>query len=269
MIRPATAEDRQLVRELRSEFEREVPDELWDDDDADYEWDYVLLADDVGVAALDRKGDRTWLLDLLYVRPAARSRGLGTELVRAAAEYVHQQGAEMLALEVLESNADAKRMYDRLGFRTVERTLAAPAASLAGANSEGPTFGFVHVQTDDIEKVKRDAAKMLRLEPEVEIGTGWVRVRSDVTDAEPEKLKALAKELSYTSARRPARCRRPLRPLRPRLRHRRVPVGSGILRAAGSRRCVCAGSERNGGRAPHGRRSETRAGGGADSGLPE
>ena len=74
MIRPATAEDRQLVRELRSEFEREVPDELWDDDDADYEWDYVLLADDVGVAALDRKGDRTWLLDLLYVRPAARSR---------------------------------------------------------------------------------------------------------------------------------------------------------------------------------------------------
>jgi len=199
VIRPATAEDKQLVRELRSEFEREVPDELWDDNDQDYEWDYVLLADDVGVAALDRKGDRTWLLDILYVRPAARSRGLGTELVRAAAEYVRQQGAEMLALEVLESNADAKRMYDRLGFRTVERTLAAPAASLAGANSEGPTFGFVHVQTDDIEKVKRDAAKMLRLEPEVEIGTGWVRVRSDVTDAEPEKLKALAKELSYTS----------------------------------------------------------------------
>jgi GNAT superfamily N-acetyltransferase len=199
VIRPATAEDRQLVRELRSEFEREVPDELWDDDDQDYEWDYVLLADDVGVAALDRKGDRTWLLDLLYVRPSARSRGLGTELVRAAAEYVQQQGAEMLALEVLESNAVAKRMYDRLGFRTVERTLAAPAASLVGANSEGPTFGFVHVQTDDVEKVKRDAAKMLRLEPDVEIGTGWVRVRSDVTDAEPEKLKALAKELSYTS----------------------------------------------------------------------
>ena len=199
MIRPATAEDRQLVRELRSEFEREVPDELWDDDDQDYEWDYVFLADDVGVAALDRKGDRTWLLDLLYVRPAARSRGLGTELVRAAAEYVQQQGAEMLALEVLESNADAKRMYDRLGFTTVERTLAAPAASLAGGEPEGPTFGFVHVQTDDVEKVKRDAAKMLRLEPDVEIGTGWVRVRSDVTDAEPEKLKALAKELSYTS----------------------------------------------------------------------
>jgi GNAT superfamily N-acetyltransferase len=199
VIRPATADDRQLVRELRAEFEREVPDELWDDDDEDYEWDYVLLADDVGVAALDRKGDRTWLLDLLYVRPAARGRGLGTELVRAAAEYVQQQGAEMLALEVLESNAAAKRMYERLGFTTVERTLAAPAASLVGGEPEGPTFGFVHVQTDDVEKVKRDAAKFLRLEPDVEIGSGWVRVRSDATDADPEKLKALAKELSYTS----------------------------------------------------------------------
>src|SRR4029077_20775369 len=49
----------------------------------------------------------------------------------------------------------------------------------------------------------------------------------------------------------------------------RVPVRSGVLRAAASRRCVCVGSERHGGRAPHGRRSETRARGGADRGLPE
>ena len=40
---------------------------------------------------------------------------------------------------------------------------------------------------------------MLRLEPDVDVGSGWVRVRSDETDAEPERLKALAKELSYTS----------------------------------------------------------------------
>ena len=198
MIRPATPDDRKLVGELRAEFEREVPDELWDDDDEDYQWDYVLLADDVGVAALDRKGDRTWFLDLLYVRPAARGQGLGTELLRAAAAYVKEQGAEMLALEVLESNAAAKRLYDRLGFRTVQRMLAMPVAALV-VEETGPTFGSVHVQTDDVEKVLRDAVKVLRLEPEVNVGTGWVRVRSDATDADPEKLKALAKELSYTS----------------------------------------------------------------------
>src|SRR5205823_6037262 len=33
----------------------------------------------------------------------------------------------------------------------------------------------------------------------VEASDSWVRVRSDVTDREPEKLRALAKELSYAS----------------------------------------------------------------------
>jgi GNAT superfamily N-acetyltransferase len=199
VIRPATADDLPLVSALYAEFEREVPDELWGDDDSDTDHDLVLLADDVGIAALDRKSERTWLLDLLYVRPAARGRGLGTELLRAAAAHVQEQGAEMLALETLESNVGAKRLYDRLGFRTIERVLALPAAALAQAGSEGPSFGAVHVQTDDVEKVKRDATKFLRLEPEVEAASGWVRVRSDATDADPARLKALARELSYTS----------------------------------------------------------------------
>jgi GNAT superfamily N-acetyltransferase len=199
VIRPATADDLPLVSAMYAEFEREVPDELWGDDDSDTEHDLVLLADDVGIAALDRKSERTWLLDLLYVRPAARGRGVGTDLIRAAAQHVQEQGAEMLALETLESNASAKRLYDRLGFRTVERVLAAPAGSLVAAGSEGPTFGAVHVQTDDVEKVKRDAVKVLRTEPEVDAANGWVRVRSDATDADPASLKRLAKELSYTS----------------------------------------------------------------------
>ncbi len=194
MIRAATKDDRKLVKELRAEFEGEVPDELWHDDDEDYEWDYVLLADDVGVAALDRKGDRTWLLDLLYVRPAGRGKGLGTELVRAAAEYVQQQGAELLALEVLESNAAAKRLYDRLGFTTVERTLAAPVTALVSAGQEGATIGAVHVQNDDVEKVRRDATKVLRREPELAAGDGWTRV-----EAQPDELRNLARELSFTT----------------------------------------------------------------------
>ena len=185
MIRPATADDLPLVRELSAEFEREVPDELWGHDDSDTEHDVVLLADDVGIAALDRKSERAWLLDLLYVRPSARGRGLGRELLRAAAEHVQEQGAEMLALEVLESNKGARRLYDRLGFRTVERVLAAPVGGLVAAEQEGPTFGAVHVQTDDSEKVRRDAAKVLRLEPDIQVGSGWVRVSSEATDADP------------------------------------------------------------------------------------
>jgi hypothetical protein len=40
---------------------------------------------------------------------------------------------------------------------------------------------------------------VLRVETDVEIAGGWVRVRSDATDADPTKLKSLAKELSYTT----------------------------------------------------------------------
>ena len=196
MIRAATAKDKALIKQLRAEFEAEVPDELWDDDDEDYEWTHVLLADDVGFAALDRKGDRTWLLDVLYVRPAARDQGLGVELIRAAAEYVQSQGAEIFALEVLESNAGARRLYERLGFTTYERTLAMPVAGLVGgATADGETLGFVHVQNDDVEKVKRDATKALRREPELRPGdNGWTRVA-----AKPGELRNLARELSFTT----------------------------------------------------------------------
>ena len=183
------------MQALRAEFEAEVPDELWDDDDEDYEWTHVLLADDVGLAALDKKDERTWLLDILYVKPGARGKGLGVELVRAAAEYVQSQGAERLALDVLESNAGARRLYDRLGFATIERTLIAPVAGLLAGETGGETFGFVHVQNDDADKVTRDAAKVLRREPEVTTGdNGWSRVA-----ANPDELRNLARELSFTT----------------------------------------------------------------------
>ena len=200
MIRVATAEDRELVRSLYDEFNREVPDAAWREDDVDEDaWpDHVLLAGDVGIAALMRRGERMWFLDLLYVRPEARDSGVGAELLRAAAQHVHEQGAEMLELEVLESNVDARRLYERLGFATVERVLAAPVGKLAGVHGDGPTYGAVHVQSDDAEKVRRDAEKALHAGAEVVLGNGWVRV--EVADGDPARLKSLARELSYSSA---------------------------------------------------------------------
>ena len=195
MIRVATKDDRALILALRAEFEAEIPPELWVDDDANYEWTVVLLADDVAFAALDRKGDRTWLLDMLYVKPEARGKGLGTELIRAAADHAREQGAEMLALEVQERNAGARRLYDRLGFTTYDRLLATPITALLGAvAATAETIGAVHVQNDDSEKVQRDAAKALRREPEVTLGDGWTRV-----EAKPEELRNLARELSFTT----------------------------------------------------------------------
>jgi len=210
LIRPATADDLPLVRELWQAFNAEVPDEPWREDDLaeDLAWlehairdEIVLLAGEDGLAVAQRKGERLGFLDVVYVRPEARRSGLAAQLVREVAAQMREGGVEMLELEVLASNAEARAIYDRWGFKPVELTLGAPLAQVEQrlAPSEGPTFGFVHVQTDDLEKVKRDAAKVLRFEPDVEVEGNWIRVRSDATDAEPARLKALAKELSYTT----------------------------------------------------------------------
>ena len=212
MIRPATADDLPLVRELWQEFSAEIPDEPWREDDLAEDLagleeairdGIVLLADEDGLAVASRRGERLGFLDVVYVRPAARRSGLASELIREVAARLREAGAEMIELEVLASNTEARAIYERWGFRPVELTLGAPLAELEQrlAPAEGPTFGFVHVQTDDVEKVKRDAAKVLHLEAgvEVEVEGNWVRVRSDATDADPARLKSLARELSYTT----------------------------------------------------------------------
>jgi ribosomal protein S18 acetylase RimI-like enzyme len=210
VIRPATADDLPLVRELWQAFNEEIPDEPWREDDLaeDLDWleqavreEVVLLADDSGLAVARRRGPRLGFLEVVYIRPEARRQGLAAALVREAASRLREAGADMLELEVLASNSAARSIYERWGMRPVELILAAPLTELEQrlAPSEGPTFGAVHVQTDDVEKVRRDAVKVLRLEPDVQAGGGWVRLRSEATDADPAKLKALAKELSYTT----------------------------------------------------------------------
>ena len=210
MIRAATTDDLPLVRELWQAFNEEIPDEPWREDDLaeDLAWleqairdEIVLLSGDDGLAVARRKGEKLGFLEVVYVRPKARRSGAATELVREAAKRLGEAGAEMIELEVLASNEEARSIYDRWGFRPVELTLGASIADLERrlVPAAGPTFGFVHVQTDDVEKVKRDAAKVLRLEPDVEVEGNWIRVRSDPTDADPEQLKSLAKELSYTT----------------------------------------------------------------------
>jgi len=210
VIRPATADDLPLVRELWQAFNTEIPDEPWREDDLaeDLGWleeavkeEIVLLADDEGLAVARRRGDRLGFLEVVYVRPDARRKGLAAELVREVVGRLQDSGAEMLELEVLASNSEARAIYEHWGFKPVELTLGASLAQLGQrlAPADGPTFGFVHVQTDDVEKVMRDAVKVLRSEPDVEVEGNWVRVRSDATDADPARLKSLAKELSYTT----------------------------------------------------------------------
>jgi len=215
VIRPATSEDIPALQALWREFAVEIPDLPYRDADLDEELQeiadlvegdgIVLVADRDGTAVGLATGKRTGakvveLRDLFVQRPVRRS-GVAGELMREFVLRAGAVGAEQIELEVLASNTDARTIYERWGFKPIELMLGASVAQLEQrlAPADGPTFGFVHVQTDDAEKVRGDAVKVLRLDPDVETGSGWVRVRSNQTDEDPERLKALAKELSYTT----------------------------------------------------------------------
>jgi len=215
VIRQATTADRDALHQLLLEFGGEVKDAPWrDPDSAEERADLdeatkagtAWIAEDeqgepIGFAAGRMMGKRVAELQVLYVRPAGRRSGIAAELTRSFAGQMREAGAEVVELDVVSSNEGARATYNRWGFQELELRLAAHIDDLEQrlVPADGPTFGFVHVQTDDVEKVKRDAVKVLRLEPDVEVEGNWVRVRSDPTDADPEQLKALAKELSYTT----------------------------------------------------------------------
>jgi len=143
MIRDARGDDVVTVVELWCEFEAEVPEPAWRDDEAEFRQreleraigtDIVLLAEQdarpVGLAVADTKGERVGFLHILYVRPSARQLGVAAALVRATVDRLHAQGRDMLELEVLASNERARSVYERWGFAPAEITLAADIDTL-------------------------------------------------------------------------------------------------------------------------------------------
>jgi GNAT superfamily N-acetyltransferase len=204
VIRDATIYDVPLVRELFLEFQNELEDLPFRDDDTQEDFkkiekgigkNIVLIAErdgePVGLAVAEKAGKLVGYLGSLYVRPSARKSGVAAELVREVVARLAGQGVEMLELDVLAKNTDARAVYERWGFTPVQYDLAAP------------TFGSVHVQTDDVGVVERAVQKAL---PRMgrSAGTsvtgphnGWIAVHAELLDREPKLLPRLAKELSY------------------------------------------------------------------------
>jgi len=59
-------------------------------------------------------------IEALAVAAAERGRGAGTKLLEDAARWALEQGRTRLALHVLLSNTDARRLYERMGFRPLQ-----------------------------------------------------------------------------------------------------------------------------------------------------
>jgi aminoglycoside 6'-N-acetyltransferase I len=225
-IRRLTENEVPELRELWEEFEREVPEMphrgqlTWERDVADVRemarTGLVLLAEDdegqAGYALASIKdgaedGDRRLCdLDSLYVRPRVRRAGVAKLLMADVAAWGAEQGAVTMTLEVLTSNIDAQVVYDRLGFLEESRTLFMPLAELRprlAADEPDPSFGSIHVQTDDLDGVTRAVQQFVPRLPGGSRGSvvapprnGWTTIYDDVCDRDPAMLRRLALEIS-------------------------------------------------------------------------
>jgi len=132
-VRTAGAGDWELVRDVRLAALRDAPDAFASTyaREAAYteeQWrgwfsaqfalflaDLSDRAEPAGLAGVyDRDGEAGLLS--MWVRPAARGRGVGEALMSAAADWARDRGRDALYLWVAEANEPARRLYERYGF---------------------------------------------------------------------------------------------------------------------------------------------------------
>ncbi|MDB6452430.1 GNAT family N-acetyltransferase [Falsirhodobacter sp. 20TX0035] len=85
----------------------------------------------LGLLVQDTDNER-FLIDGLCVAEGARNRGVGTALIGAICTKARRQGYAAVRLDVVDTNLDARRLYERLGFRAVGMHRARAAATLFG-----------------------------------------------------------------------------------------------------------------------------------------
>jgi ribosomal protein S18 acetylase RimI-like enzyme len=137
MVREATPEDWQALRDARLTALREAPSAFAStaEREAAYgeqEWRawtrvsgrgvmYLAAAaglpEPAGIAGIVVADDEAHLI-ALWVRPAGRGRKVGEALIEATARWARSRGFDALYLWVTESNAPARRLYERCGFTT-------------------------------------------------------------------------------------------------------------------------------------------------------
>ncbi|MFN8187134.1 MAG: GNAT family N-acetyltransferase [Gaiellales bacterium] len=218
-VRRATGPDLAVLRELWEAFEAEVPEPPHRFEPLDEEWPEIvgyvsdhlaLLAEldgrPVGYALARLDGPGLCYLSDMYVRPETRRFGVAKALLAGVAGWGVENGASTMTLEVLSSNVDARLVYERLGFAEESRNLFAPLAALTervASDELAPSFGSIHVQTDDVDAVVRAVQQFVPRLPGNSRGSvvtrpqnGWTAVYDELCDREPEMLRRFGLELS-------------------------------------------------------------------------
>jgi [ribosomal protein S18]-alanine N-acetyltransferase len=146
-------------------------------------------------------------VSLVYLKPEARGRGGGNDLVRDLVAHFRDQGVEHVSLNVELPNDEALAYWRRLGFTDYRRSLMTDLESLERRLTGGgaPSTGSIHLQTDDVGAVEKAVARWVprvvrsRTSVVAPPRNGWIGVYDDAAAAQPEQLRRLASELSYVT----------------------------------------------------------------------
>ena len=124
------------------------------------------------------------------------------EAVRRLIEEARAAGADAIEIETTHEDGEA---WIRAGFTETARVLQAPVDALEehlGAR-EHPSYGSIHVQSDDVDAVVRAVRQFVPRLPGGSQGSavlppsdGWTSAYDELTDREPEMLRRLAREIS-------------------------------------------------------------------------
>jgi len=124
------------------------------------------------------------------------------ETLRKLIDEARARGEETVTVETTREAGDA---WVRAGFSEQARVLDASADALEQrlTSDKAPSYGAVHVQTDDLDGVVRAVRQFVPRMPGGSKGSvvapprnGWIAVYDELTDRNPEMLRRLARELS-------------------------------------------------------------------------
>ena len=124
------------------------------------------------------------------------------EVVRRLIEEARAAGSDVVQIETTHEDGES---WIRAGFTETSRVLRAPVEALEehlGAR-EQPSFGSIHIQTDDVDAVVRAVRQFVPRLPGGSQGSavlppqdGWTSAYDELTDREPEMLRRLGREIS-------------------------------------------------------------------------
>jgi ribosomal protein S18 acetylase RimI-like enzyme len=174
-----------------------------------FEGKLVLLAENdreaVGYAfgELDPQGYAH--VNIVYVVPEHRRRGVTRALLAEFASRAREEGIEHMTLDVATRNEVGREVWRRMGFTEWALRLTVPLERLEQGREAGESYASLHIQTDNREAVEAAVAKYLprlggsggRVEGPK---NGWLAVYAELIDRDRHARERLAAELSNATA---------------------------------------------------------------------